>query len=250
MTGKIDVGRVAREVFEIYRDQAAVLLPAAAAIFVIEAVLTGLLLTGGIILYLLALAVEVIALTFYTGMVVALVRDVQDGRRDSSIADLFKFVAPVVLTLLAVGFLRGIGTAIGFLLLIVPGVILLTIWAVAAPVVVLERSGVLRAFTRSLELVRGNFWPVLGAIVLFFLIVIVVNAILAAVGAAIGDVGRLVGSFIASVITVPLSALVSAVLYFNLTAVRNEVGTSAPPARSEPGAPPAESGPAAPPASS
>lgn len=247
MSGKVDVGRVAREVFEIYRDQAVVLLPAAAAIFLIEAILTGLLLTGGIVLYLLAVAVELVAITFYTGMVVALVRDVQDGRRDSSVGDLFRFVAPVVLTLIVVGLLKGFATAIGFLLLIVPGLFLLTIWAVAAPVAVLERSGVLAAFKRSWELVRGNAWPVFGAILLFFAIVFVVNAILSAIGGAAGDVGRLIGSFLASVVTVPLSALVSAVLYFNLTSVRDEPAPPAPPARAEPAPPPAQPGPAGPP---
>ena len=38
-------------------------------------------------------------------------------------------------------------------LLIVPGLILLTIWAVIAPVIVVERSGVIDAFRRSRELV-------------------------------------------------------------------------------------------------
>lgn len=239
MTNKIDVGGVARRVFEIYRDNAAVLLPTAAVIFLLEAIITGLVLTGGFVLALVAWAVELVAITFYTGMVVALVRDIQDGRRDSSVGELFRFVAPVVLVLIAVGLLRGIGTVVGLALLIVPGLFLLTIWAVAAPVVVLERSGVLSAFSRSWQLVRGNGWPVFGAIVLFFVIVLVVNALLAGIGAATGDVGGFIGSFVASVITAPLAALVSAVLYFNLRGLEEQsAGSPAPPDRSEP-APPA-----------
>ena len=58
---------------------------------------------------------------------------------------------------------------IGFMLLIVPGLILLTIWSVAAPVIVLSaRRWALR---RSRELVRGNGWPVFGVILILLVLV-------------------------------------------------------------------------------
>ena len=56
------------------------------------------------------------------------------------------------------------------LLLIIPGLILLTIWAVFAPAIVIERIRVIDAFGRSRELVRGNGWPVFGVIIVAFLI--------------------------------------------------------------------------------
>ena len=58
---------------------------------------------------------------------------------------------------------------IGFILLIIPGLFLIVIWSVVAPVVVLERPGVFAAFGRSRELVRGNGWNVFAVIVLVFL---------------------------------------------------------------------------------
>ena len=63
----------------------------------------------------------------------------------------------------------GLGILVGFILLIVPGLFLLTIWAVVAPVTVLERPGIFAAFGRSRELVRGHGWTVFGALVLVFL---------------------------------------------------------------------------------
>ena len=51
--------------------------------------------------------------------------------------------------LLVAGLLAGICIALGFVLLIVPGLVLLTIWAVIAPVIVIERTGALEAFGRS-----------------------------------------------------------------------------------------------------
>lgn len=231
MTRKLDVQAVIREVFKIYRDQAAVLLPAAAIIFVFTALIGAFLLSGGVIALIVLFAMQTLALTFYSGMVVNLVRDVQDGRRDSSVGDLFRAVLPVFLALLAVGLLvflaflaigllAGLAAPLGLLLLIVPGLFLLTIWAVVAPVVLLERPGIIQSFARSWQLVRGNFWPVFGAIVIVFLITFAVGFILRSIGAAADDVGLFIGSFIASVLTAPLSALLAAVLYFHLHAVK------------------------------
>jgi hypothetical protein len=112
------------------------------------------------VLTLVAVVVSLVLAALYEGMVVQLVRDVQDGRRDNTVGELFGSESPVLLPLIAVSILAGLGIGIGFLLLIVPGLILLTIWSVAAPVLVIERPGVLRAFGRSRELVRGYGWPV------------------------------------------------------------------------------------------
>ena len=77
--------------------------------------------------------------------------------------------------LLGLGIVAGIAIGIGFLLLIVPGLILMTIWSVAAPVLVLERAGVFASLGRSRELVRGNGWQVFGVIVAIFAIEIVLG---------------------------------------------------------------------------
>jgi hypothetical protein len=227
MNQKVDVGRTVEGVFEIYRDQAGVLLPAAAVVFVIEAIVGAVLIEIDAALVLVAIAVQVVISTLYTGMVVNLVGDVQDGRRDQSVEQLFRSIAPVVLPLIGAGILAGLGIAVGFLLLIVPGLFLMTIWAVIAPVIVLERSRVLSAFGRSRGLVRGNGWPVFGVIVIFFLILLVVGFLFGAIGAAAGGVGRVIFDFVASVLTAPLVALAASVLYYRLRAAKGEAGVPA-----------------------
>ena len=156
-------GAVIARAFEIYRDQFGVLVGTALLVFAVEAVASLALPSG---LAILAAVVSIILTTFYQGMVVALVHDVQDGRRDNSVGDLLRGVSPVVLPLLVVSLLAGLGIGVGFLLLIVPGLFLLTIWAVVAPVCVLERPGILASFGRSRELVRGHGWTVFAALVL------------------------------------------------------------------------------------
>ena len=58
------------------------------------------------------------------------------------------------------------------MLLIVPGLFLLTIWIAVIPAVVLENRGIGESFGRSRELVRGNGWNVFGVIILTFLLLI------------------------------------------------------------------------------
>lgn len=259
MNSHLDVGNVISRVFKIYGDQFAVLFLSALVINLVQVVA----LAGGLLSVILGSLLSLIANVFYTGMVVRLVEDLQDGRRDASVGQLFESVAPVVLPLIGAGILAGIGIAIGFLLLIIPGVILLTIWAVVAPVIVVERSGVINSFGRSLELVRPNFWQTLGVIAVMTVISFVASAILGGIGAGIGDdVGGVLFRIVAGALTAPLVALAAAVIYFELRgtegggaaagagAVGGAVATpGAPPPAASPAAPapPAQAPPADPP---
>ncbi len=239
MSQKLDVGGTLSQIFSTYGAQAGVLLPVAFALYLIVAIVNGII-VGSLILFPLGLAVSVVAATLYQGVVVGLVKDVQDGRRDSTVGDLIDATWPVVLPLIGVGILAGIAIGIGFLLLVIPGLILLTIWAVIAPVIVVEHSGVIDSFGRSRELVRGNGWQVFGVIFVVFLITAVVGAILGAIGAGISDsVGmRILFNLIASTLTAPIAALAAATIYFRLLAIKGEVSTGTPEAPLPP-APPA-----------
>ena len=223
MERKLDVGATLRQVFQTYGEQAGVLLPVAFCLYLIVAVVTALL-AGSFALFPLVFAVGVVAATLYQGMVVGLVKDVQDGRRDSSVGELVGATWPVVLPLIGAGLLSGIAIGIGMFLLVIPGLILLTIWAVIAPVIVVEHSGVIAAFGRSRELVRGNGWQVFGVILTVFVITAVVSLVLAVIGAAIAEgVGmRIVANLVSSTITAPIGALAAATIYFGLLSVKGE----------------------------
>ena len=240
MKRTLDVGATLSEVFSTYGSQAGVLLPVAFWLFLVVAIVNGLIATS-LALIPIALAVSVIAATLYQGMVVGLVRDVQDGRRDSSAGELIRSAAPVVGPLIGAGLLSGLGVGVGFVLFVIPGLILLTIWAVIAPVIVIERSGVFAAFGRSRELVRGNGWRVFAAIFVVFMITAIAGLVLSAIATSLasGALVRIVFSAIASTLTAPIGALLAAVLYFRLHAIQGVAPSS------DAGAPPAPSGPVA-----
>jgi len=223
MQPRLDVGGVIRRVFSIYVDQASVLMPAAAVVFVFTGIIAGLLVVASPGLALLAFAIIIVASNVFTGMVVELVADVQDGRRDATAGQLLRAVSPVLGQLILVGIVVAIGVVVGFVLIIIPGLILLTIWSLAAPVVVLEHPGVFAALTRSRELVRGNGWQVFGVIVLLEILVGVVGFIIEAAAASAGSGAGLVARVVVGVLTAPLTALAASVMYFDL---RRPTGTT------------------------
>ena len=209
----ISPGAIVSRIWEIYRDQFSVLVSTAVVLFSVQFVLTLVLSTAAAF----ALAILFWALSIlYQGMVVELVKDIQDGRRDHSVRDLIRSVEPVFWPLAAVSVLFGIGIGIGFIFLIVPGLILLVIWSVVAPVTVLERPGVFAAFGRSRQLVHGNGWNVFAVIVVVFLSVLVVSVGVGLLAESLGSVGRAFVQWALDSALAPITALSASVLYFAL----------------------------------
>jgi hypothetical protein len=252
MNSKIDVGNVLERTFRFYRDQFGLLIPAALVLFVPVALLNGLVLSSGTIVgALLVAAIGVVATFWFQGMVVEAVRDILDGRRDHTVGSLFRSISPVIGPLILAGIVAGFAIGIGFVFLIVPGLFLLTIWAVLGPVIVVERAAAFDAFGRSRELVKGNGWPVFGVIIVLFVLTAIVGGVLQGIATAIFDsfVGRFLGQVIVSVLVSPLSAIAAAVLYFELKRIHGESAEGAPAAAGTPGVtPPTQEQPAAPPA--
>jgi hypothetical protein len=150
--------------------------------------------------------------------------DILDGRRDYTLGSLLRSAGPVIGPLLIAGILAGIGIGIGLVLLIVPGLFLLTIWAVIAPVIVIERTGAIEAFGRSRELVKGNGWKVFGVIVVLFLLQFIVSGLIQGIADSVSDTfaGYALADLLVRLLVAPLSAIAAAVLYFELKARRGE----------------------------
>ena len=230
---RLTVGGVIDEAFNLYGKHFWVLLGTAAAVFVIAGIVQGILNDDhGFILRLVASIIGLVASVLFTGFVVTLVADVRDGKRDFTVGELISAASHAIVPLILNGIMYGIAVGIGFVLLIIPGLFLLTIWAVVAPAIVAERRGPVEAFGRSHELVRGHGWTVFGAIVVAFLILILAAFFAALIGAAIGDLaGTIIFAVLANILVAPFPALVSSVLFFELggTYQPREGGTVTPP---------------------
>jgi hypothetical protein len=232
MNQKLDTGRVFERIFDIYRDQFTLLIPAALMLFLPVAIISGLVYAGdaGILGALLLTAVGALATFWFQGAVVEAARDILDGRRDHTIASLFRSVVPVLAPLIIAGLFVSLATLVGFALLLVPGLIVLTFFALTAPVIVVERLGVVDSLRRSIELVRGNAWQVFGVIVVLFLLEFIANLVLRALAnSADSFVLYAVAALVVSLLVAPLRALAAAVMFFEVKAMHGEpvLGTDA-----------------------
>jgi hypothetical protein len=108
----------------------------------------------------LGLLVVIIAVFLLQAALVKAVQDVRDGRVDLSVGATFSAALPLVGSVAVAAILAGIAITIGLLIVIIPGLFLITIWCLIVPVIVLEGVGALDSFGRSLQLVRNSFWNV------------------------------------------------------------------------------------------
>lgn len=159
------------------------------------------------VLILVGLAVvQFVVQQFYTAAVCKAVVDVQDGRLDATFPQLLESLrANLVGELSVTAILMGLGIGFGLALCIVPGVYLAVIWAVAVPVVVLERLSAMDGLKRSKVLVGEN-WPQV-LVVLLLLLVLYMGL----------HVALCVAGPFATLLTTPLSAIATTQMYLALT---------------------------------
>jgi hypothetical protein len=143
-------------------------------------------------------------------------------------------IAPgIALLLTSHAVIGGIAVTLAVLALLVLGSLLWVRLAFAAPAMLLERLSIRRSLVRSWRLTTGSWWRVFGVLLLTQLIAAVAAGLLgvplavvgAIVGGAVGSesVGYLVadgignvGTVLASTVTAPFTAGVTALLYIDL----------------------------------
>ncbi len=221
---------VIREAWALYKAHWQHLLPFALVVYLILGGVQLLLaITLGWFGALLGSLIGVVGLFWLQGALVEAVADVRDGRADLTMGQTFARAQARLGSLVGAGILAGLAIAVGLLLLIVPGLYLLTIWSVIIPVIVLERRPVMESFGRSRQLVSGNGWNVFGVIVLSFLILIGAAIVLALLTFWLrGDAGEFVRSVIANTITAPFVALAWTVMYYRLIELKEPGAAAAP----------------------
>ena len=158
------------------------------------------------------------------------VSDLND--RQVSVADSLSVGLRALLPLIGLAILMGLALAVGFILLIVPGVMLAIAWCVAVPSYVVEQTGVIASFGRSAELTRGNRWRIFGLFLIYIVAVIILQLLLTMFGglfslATIGGfplVTRLLILPLIQVANALIGAVGVAVLYVDLRRLRDGVG--------------------------
>ena len=206
------------EAWRLYRAHLRHLLSIAFVVYLgvalLSLVLTALLTWAGAII---AAIVSIIALFWVQGALVEAVQDLMDGRADLSLGETFQRVRPRIPAIAVASILAGLGIAVGLVLLIVPGLVLLTWWVLIIPVIVLEGKSAGEAFSRSRELVRGHGWSVFGVIVLTFLLLVAFSIVLSLVLTPVADwLQSFISNIVSGTLTAPFIAVVWTLLYHRL----------------------------------
>lgn len=250
---RFDLGRVVERTFASLGRNFAVFSMLALLLAGVPALLTGSLITlaenGGRQLtgdasHLTTFGVTVSGITGLVGAIAAFVLQAAivygtiadlNGRRaafgeclSSGLRNWFSlFLLAIVVT---------VAEVFGYILLIVPGLIMTVAWIVAAPAQVVERTGVFGAISRSAELTRGRRWPLLGLLVIYLVASGVVRGLVQGVLTA-GAIGLsapashaatniLVGPLL-NVVTGLVGAAGVASIYYELRSTREGVGPEA-----------------------
>jgi hypothetical protein len=209
---------VLREAWDYYKGHWQHLLSISFVVYLIVSLLN-LVLVATLTWFgaLLGAVISLIGFFWLQGALVRAVEDIQDGRADLSLTETFARVRPQLGSIIVAGLLAGIAIFIGLILLIVPGLILLTWWILIIPVIVLENTGAGAAFGRSRELVRGYGWNVFGVVVLTILIFIGFSIVLGLVLLPVADwLQSFLSNIISGTLATPFAALAWTLLYFRL----------------------------------
>jgi hypothetical protein len=209
------------ESWELYKAHWRHFALIALLIYALIAVLTILLvaLLGWLGVFLAAL-VGIAGAFWLQGTLIEAVRDVRDGRADLSVGETFERILPSLNRIVIAGIVLGIAIGIGFLLLIVPGLVVLTLWIFVIPAIVLENRGIGDAFGRSRELVRGNGWNVFGVIVLTFVLLFGVSLAIRLILTPLDDwLASLIQQIVGNTLVAPFAIIVWTLSYYRLRAL-------------------------------
>src|SRR5215213_5879302 len=126
----MQAGTVIGKAWDMYKAHWRHLLPIAFVVYVLISLLILLLGSLGWLGTVVGFFVSIAGVFWLQGALVLAVDDVRDGRADLSLSETLERVRPHLTTLALAGLLAGIAITFGFILLIVPGLFLLTIWRV------------------------------------------------------------------------------------------------------------------------
>jgi uncharacterized membrane protein len=136
------------------------------------------------------------------------------------------------LPLFAVAILIALGVGFGFVLFIVPGIIVFLRWAVALPASVVENLGPLKCIRRSAELTKGHRWKIFGC---FLILGVLVGAVFVVLVGILGIGLPLVVSqagLLATTVSVLVNGMLQAyglvsvaMIYHDLRIVKDGVGS-------------------------
>jgi uncharacterized membrane protein len=127
------------------------------------------------------------------------------------------------LPLIGLAFVAGFLIVLGLILLIIPGLILYTMWFVGVPACVVERLGPWTSLRRSRNLTKGCRWKLFALALLLLVASLGSSVIQSVLSALAGPIVGLTAQLIWSGIWAAFSSIVIAITYYDLRVIKEGV---------------------------
>lgn len=175
---------------------------------------------------LLSSIVSWIVRTLANGVCIKYASDIL-SKGNAEIGEAFDFTIRKLVSLLGVAIVTGILIVLGFIALIVPGIILAMMFYLVVPVIMVEDVGALDSLSRSRKLVSKRWGKTFVIYLVVSIVVIVVSSVAGLVSAPFGLLSGLVNSIVTAVVT-PISPISEIVYYYSMLA-REQSPAATPP---------------------
>lgn len=151
------------------------------------------------------------------------------GRRDPAPGASALLALRLLPALIGLSLLLALVIGIGFVLLIVPGVMVYCATAVAVPALIEERRGVYESIERSRALTRGTRWQVFGLVAICWIFAAVIQGLVGLVRSALSGVAEPaipdpaiagIAEAVSASLSTMIIAVITAALYVELREVK------------------------------
>ena len=215
---------VLSEAWSLYKRHAAHFLLISFAIYLVVGVITALLsLTLGSFGAVIGGLLSLLGIFLLQAALVKAVQDARDGRIDLDLGATIGAATPFLGSVTIAGIFASIAIGVGFALIIVPGLILLTFLSLIVPEIVLGGASAFESFGRSWNTVRGYAWHVFGTYVLVFVIMIVGQYVVELILLALPNAARnSIADFVVGTLFAPFLAAVVTLVYDRLKAAHGQ----------------------------
>ncbi len=186
----------------------------------------------GYVLTLLAIALGIGIITWIVGTIAngVCVKCASDliEKGKASLGESFNFTVTKLLSLLVAALITGILIVLGFLALIVPGIILYIMFYLVVPTIVIENIGAFDSLSRSRKLVNNRWLKTFVLSLILGLIISFVTFIGSLIGAPLGIYRWFLSSIIVAFVQ-PIAPISLTVYYYSMLAKEKQMLPPPPP---------------------
>lgn len=164
----------------------------------------------------LTLLVSWIIDTIVGGMTVKVASDILD-RRSIDLSETLNFTVNRLASLLGAGIVSGILILVGFICLVVPGIILAIMFSLVVPAIVIERAGALESLSRSRKLVAGRWLKTFGLLLVIYILIFIATLIFDVIGSVFGPANWIISSVLGALVS-PILPIAVTLYYYSMVA--------------------------------